>query len=140
MVNVSLSYEILLYLNSFYFGMFGSCEFAMGVLKAINSSYLKYTPQQLQQDVCILVATLILETIRVYLGRKGSLSEHGWHVIVSVILTIPCGMGTYYLLFIQFMPLKLEAILCGLMLALQISELLYGIIFMFQSCRPTVYT
>lgn len=54
--------------------MFGSCEVGMGVLKAIN---LHYTPQQLQTDSIILAAILIFETIRVYLGRKSSLSEHG---------------------------------------------------------------
>ncbi len=216
------------YLNSFYFGMFGSCEVGMLVLKAIN---LNYAPHQMQRDALILVAILIFETIRVYLGRKSSLSEHGnwiyflfiihkvwtttiwcfyiwfeikkkiyggtdvfnalhvlvqltsdihvksipnifeyyivittttnnkifffrfllffilkyknkigWHVILSVILTIPCAMGTYYLLWLQQKVLKLELILCALMLALQITELVYAIIFMFQSCRPTIYT
>lgn len=46
----------------------------MAVLKAIN---LPYTPQQLQTDGIILAAILIFETVRVYLGRKSSLSEHG---------------------------------------------------------------
>lgn len=76
MANASLAYEILLYLNSFYFGMFAACEIGMGVLKGIN---LNYTPQQLQTDACILVAILTIETIRVFFGRKGSLSEHGKH-------------------------------------------------------------
>lgn len=74
MANASLAYEILLYLNSFYFGMFAACEIGMGVLKGIN---LNYSPKELQTDACILVAILIIETIRVYFGRKGSLSEHG---------------------------------------------------------------
>lgn len=77
MVNSSLAYEILLYLNSFYFGMFAACEIGMGVLKGIN---LNYTPQQIQTDACILVAILTVETIRVYFGRKGSLSEHGTYI------------------------------------------------------------
>lgn len=74
MANSSLAYEILLYLNSFYFGMFAACEIGMGVLKGIN---LNYSPSQLQTDACILVAILLVETVRVYFGRKGSLSEHG---------------------------------------------------------------
>ena len=98
MVNSSLAYEILLYLNSFYFGMFACCELGMGVLKgewrssqkintknkAINDCVqiqtginLKYTQSQIQSDAWILVAILTVETIRVLLGRKGSLSEHG---------------------------------------------------------------
>lgn len=90
MVNSSLAYEILLYLNSFYFGMFAACEVGMGVLKGIN---MNYTPQQLQKDACILVAILAVETIRVYLGRKGSLSEHGkkgadCHTILHIRLIV----------------------------------------------------
>ncbi|KOB78147.1 Uncharacterized protein OBRU01_01171 [Operophtera brumata] len=38
-VNSSLAYEILLYLNSFYLGMFFVCEVAMGILKACNANY-----------------------------------------------------------------------------------------------------
>lgn len=76
MANASLAYEILLYLNSFYFGMFAACEIGMGVLKGIN---LNYTPQQLQTEAILLLAILTIETIRVYFGRKGSLSEHGKH-------------------------------------------------------------
>lgn len=74
MVNSSLAYEILLYLNSFYFGMFAACEIGMGVLKAIN---LTYKSNDLKLDGSILITVLILETIRTYFGRKGSLSEHG---------------------------------------------------------------
>lgn len=74
MANSSLTYEILLYLNSFYFGLLAACEIGMAVLKAIN---LKYTTQELQTDGIILVTVLTLETIRVFLGRKGSLAERG---------------------------------------------------------------
>lgn len=82
MANASLSYEILLYLNSFYFGMFAACEIGMGVLKGIN---LNYTPQELQTDAIILTIILTIETIRVYFGRKGSLSEHGKHKPAATI-------------------------------------------------------
>lgn len=96
MANASLAYEILLYLNSFYFGMFAACEIGMGVLKGIN---LNYTPQQLQTDAIILVAILTIETIRVYFGRKGSLSEHGKHQRPSthhnVYVQITTSWSTY---------------------------------------------
>lgn len=74
MVNSSLTYEILLYLNSFYFGMFGACEFGMGLLKAVN---LKYVGNQLYHDSIVLIMLLTLESVRIYFGRHGSLSEHG---------------------------------------------------------------
>lgn len=81
MVNSSLRYEILLYLNSFYFGFFAACEVGMAVLKGINNP--TYTPQILQRDFLILVTFLIVETIRVYFGRKGALSDHGKNMITT---------------------------------------------------------
>uniref|UniRef100_A0A182K942 Uncharacterized protein n=1 Tax=Anopheles christyi TaxID=43041 RepID=A0A182K942_9DIPT len=136
MGNPSLTYEILLYLNSFYFGMFATCELGMLTLKAVN---LKYPDHILLREACILVALCLVETIRIILGRRGSLSDHGWQVILSVFLTIPCGMGVGYLLFYQLHRLRLEYILCALMLSLQAAELLFAILFLFTLCRPPSY-
>lgn len=77
MGNPSLTYEILLYLNSFYFGMFATCELGMLTLKAVN---LKYPDHILLREACILVALCLVETIRIILGRRGSLSDHGKYV------------------------------------------------------------
>lgn len=78
MVNSSLIYEILLYLNSFYFGMFAVCECTIGTMKAIN---LKYENQTLLNESLTLLGLIILEIIRIYFGRHGSLSEHGkWKI------------------------------------------------------------
>lgn len=74
MFDPSLSYEVLIYLNSFYFGMFASCELGMGLLKAIN---LPYKEHKLAQETSILVLLVIVETVRIVLGRKGALSDRG---------------------------------------------------------------
>ncbi|XP_055603333.1 transmembrane protein 216-like [Uranotaenia lowii] len=136
MGNPSLTYEILLYLNSFYFGLFAACELGMMTLKAVN---LQYPQQILLREIIILVALCVIETVRIILGRKGSLSDHGWQVILSVFLTIPCAMGVSYLLFYQLHRLRLEYILCALMLSLQTAELMFAILFVFSLCRPTSY-
>lgn len=72
--NHSLSYQVLVYLNSFYFGMFAACELSMGLLKAINLSYSGHT---LAYDLTILIGLCVLETIRIILGRKGALADKG---------------------------------------------------------------
>ncbi|XP_055545482.1 transmembrane protein 216-like [Wyeomyia smithii] len=136
MGNPSLTYEILLYLNSFYFGMFATCELGMMTLKAVN---LPYPHQVLVQETIILLALCLVETIRIIFGRKGSLSDHGWQVILSVILTIPCALGVSYLLFYQLHRLRLEYILCALMLSLHTAELLFALLFICSLCRPVSY-
>lgn len=71
-VNSSLAYEILLYLNSFYLGMFFVCEVAMGILKAINVSYPE---NALLTEAGIFSALCLIEVIRIYLGRRGNLAS-----------------------------------------------------------------
>jgi len=79
MVNASLTYEILLYLNSFYFGMFAACEFGMGVLKAVN---LPYPEGILMKEAFLVLGLCLLESIRIYLGRHGSLSDYGIYFLI----------------------------------------------------------
>lgn len=64
----------------------------------------------------------------------------GWQVITSVFLTFPCALGVFYLFMLQHNTLKLEYILCALMLALHFAEIVYAILFLFSTCRPTTYT
>lgn len=143
-----------MYLNSFYFGMFATCEIGkflvplcyflsnsqhivgMGTLKAAN---LQYDQHNLVRDSCVLLATCLLESIRIHFGRKGSLSDHGWQVILSVFLTIPCAAGVIFLLLGQQHNLRLEIILCGLMVLLQFVELVFATLFLFSLCKQPTY-
>lgn len=73
--NPSLAYEVLLYLNSFYFGMFACCELGMGLLKGIN---LVYSDKNvLIWDSGVLVALVVLESLRCFIGRRGRLINKG---------------------------------------------------------------
>lgn len=75
------------------------------------------------ENTIVLFALCSLEFLRIHLGRKGSLSDHGYQVWLSVILIIPVAFGVIYLLFLQEYVLKLEYILCALMLLLHMTEL-----------------
>lgn len=89
MVNSSLTYEILLYLNSFYFGMFAACEAGIGILKAVN---LPYPSATLGAEAGLLLALLIIESLRCVLGRRGSLALHSQYSVPIMfnILFIKC--------------------------------------------------
>src|SRR4051812_12436776 len=112
----------------------------MGTLKFVN---LDYKQQDLIQESIVLLGLCLLESIRIHLGKRGSLSDHGkrslyektfrnlksrfvlgYHVWLSVILTIPVSLGVIYLLFLQTHVLKLEYILCALMLLLILLEMI----------------
>lgn len=128
----------------------------MGTLKFVN---LDYKREALIQETIVLLGLCLLESIRIHLGRKGSLSDHGetlrcsltpsqvdelihfsgYQVWLSVIFIIPVLMGVIYLLCLQTHVLKLEYILCALMLLLQVTELVFAILFIFSLCKPPTY-
>lgn len=58
-------------------GLFAACELGMGILKVIN---LPYEKDIAIQEAILLISLCVLETIRIIMGRKGSLSEHYWQV------------------------------------------------------------
>lgn len=160
----SLMYEILMYLNSFYFGMFSACEVGMSVLKSVN---LAFPPGVMQKEIAILAGMIVIESFRIYFGRDGSLSDRGeapissptapgplswkptltvntnalsgWKIFSSVFLTIPSGAAVAFLLLGQVHKLRLEMILCSLMLVLQLTELVVAMLFFCTMFRPKSY-
>nr|XP_034837167.1 transmembrane protein 80-like [Maniola hyperantus] len=144
MVNSSLAYEILLYINSFYFGLFATCELGTLILKSvlIGGKYdddEKTSRAKLGQDYGVLVALFIVEAARLFLGRKGSLSEKDVPVMFSVLLTVPSILGVIYLLNWQVVVLRIEYIWCTLMLAIQVCEFVFASMFIVTMCRGPSY-
>lgn len=141
MVNASLAYEILLYINSFYFGLFATCELGTLILKSIliKKYEVEKDPTKLGQDYGVLVGLFIIETARLILGRKGSLSERDVPVMFSVLLTVPSIVGVLYLLIWQVVVLRIEYIWCTLMVSLQMLEFMFAIMFIATMCKEPSY-
>ncbi|XP_038219561.1 transmembrane protein 216-like [Zerene cesonia] len=135
-VNSSFAYEILMYLNSFYLGMFFVCEVAMGILKAINVSYPE---NALLTEAGIFCALCLVEVLRIFLGRRGNLASKKIPVFLSVILTIPSAVGVCYFLIYQTYILRLEYIWCAVMLIFHALELAFAILFIFTVCKNHQY-
>lgn len=142
MVNSSLAYEILLYINSFYFGLFATCELGTLILKSVLIT-VKYEiekdPTKLGRDYGVLIGLFIVEATRLILGRRGSLSEKDIPVMFSVLLTVPSIMGVLYLLVFQVVVLRIEYIWCTLMLCIQMLEFVFASMFIVSLCRGPSY-
>lgn len=126
-VMLSLLYQVLLYLNMFYFGMFSTCEILMKCVKAYNfpSSFATVS-----MEFALLLFLMTTEGIRIYLGRKGNSLDHGLPFLIGVALNVPCSLATLYFLFWQDRTLRLEQLLCGLELVLLTSELIVALMFL----------
>lgn len=123
MVNSSLAYEILLYLNSFYFGMFAICEIWLTIFKTFN---FPYPVGSFVSEIILLILLCCTEAIRIFLGRKGNLTERSFPVLISIVLTVPSVLGVVYFLIWQTYVLRLEMILCIIQLSLHGLELIFA--------------
>ncbi|XP_076666270.1 transmembrane protein 216 [Andrena cerasifolii] len=130
----SLTYEILMYLNSFYFGMFAICELGMGFFKAANLP--SPGTSTVLTEFALLFFLIATEGARIYLGRKGNLTEHGLPILIGVVLTVPSSLATIYFLIWQNYVLRLEVILCSIQLVLLASELIISILCLIAIYRP----
>ncbi|KAL6256129.1 transmembrane protein 216-like [Pogonomyrmex barbatus] len=133
--NSSLTYEILMYLNSFYFGMFAVCELGMGLFKATNmpSPGMNKT----LMEFALLVFLIVTESGRIYLGRRGNLTERGLPIFIGIVLTVPSSLATLYFLLWQYYVLRLEVILCSIQLALLVSEMIIAVMCLIAIYRPS---
>ncbi|XP_050464145.1 transmembrane protein 216-like [Cataglyphis hispanica] len=132
--NSSLTYEILMYLNSFYFGMFAVCEFGMGLFKVAN--FPSPGTSKTLTEFALLFFLMATESGRIYLGRKGNLTERGIPIFIGIVLTVPSMLATLYFLLWQSRVLKLEMILCSIQLVLLTSEMVIAIMCLIAIFRP----
>ncbi|KAI4459001.1 hypothetical protein MML48_6g00012793 [Holotrichia oblita] len=133
-MNICLTFEVLLYLNSYYFGLFAICEIGMNIVKAINQPLPNFTI-----DFGVLIAVCVLELIRVIIARRGNLTEKWWPVFIALLFTIPSAIGVVYFIMWQSFVLRFEYIICAIQLALQVTEIFFGILCLLPICKTTDY-
>lgn len=63
----------------------------------------------------------------------------GIPVCISIVLTIPSALAVAYFLIFQTFILRLEYILCALLLTLHATELFFAFLFLITMCRPPSY-
>lgn len=112
----SLFLEILLYLHSYYFAVFVLLEICFGIYKVIT---LPFQNNNVIMESLIMLFLVCIELVRVYLARKGNLTEALVPLILSTVLTGPAILGVLYLLLWQTYVLWLELVFCYIQLVLQ---------------------
>lgn len=129
-------YELLLYLNSFYFSMFAFCELGMGIFKVVN---LPYPTGTVLSEFLLLLFLCCTEYVRLFLGRKGNLTERSLVLLVSEGLTVPSIFGVLYFLLWQTYVLRLEVVLCAIQLTLQGLELAVALLCLVKFYKSGTY-
>ncbi|XP_025099290.1 transmembrane protein 216-like isoform X2 [Pomacea canaliculata] len=136
MVHSSLPYQILLYLNSWYFAFFVSCELLIFVYKGET---LPFGSGVLAAEIILIFLMVGIESFRIFFGKKGNLMEQITGMVISILLSVPALFGAVFLLLWQTYVLRIEIILSGVQLALICVELIFGIISIITFARASHY-
>ncbi|KAM4555136.1 transmembrane protein 216 [Odontesthes bonariensis] len=128
--------QVLLYLNSWYFAAFYLAEVFMFIYKGI---LLPYPSDNLVLDVVLLLLFLALETLRIHYGWKGNLCERTLSSCVSLFILFPCAVLAVYYLLLQTFVLRLEFVLCAVLLCFYSLEFLLGLLSVFTFSRSKAF-
>ncbi|XP_044736258.1 transmembrane protein 216-like isoform X2 [Chrysoperla carnea] len=137
-MNTSLFYEVLLYLNSFYFGVFGVSEVGIALFKYVK---IPYSKDAMLTEFSLLIFLCILEYCRIWLGRRGNFSDRvsAIPIILSTLLILPAAAIVVYFLIWQELILRFEYIILSVQLLLHATELVIAFLNIMPSSRKQVY-
>ena len=91
-VHSSLSLQILLYLNQWYYIFWLILEALCFIFKGQT---LPYASNILAGEIVLFIALFLLDMFRIYFASKGNLTERNMGILISVVLTIPCAAGWF---------------------------------------------
>ena len=111
----SLPLQVLLHLNVWYFLVFWITELLVYIYKGIILPYPNQDGTQALEIILLLMFATI-ESVRLFFGYKGNLAERKLAVVLSIFLTIPVLLLNLYLMLWQTYVLRLELILCSVLL------------------------
>lgn len=128
-MQAALVFEVLMYLNSYYFGLFTIWEFVTYLIKTVvkESDYHGNTTKVWIECVVFLLFCFF-EAGRLYLGRKSDSCDKPIYIVFSLLLVIPTSGAVVYLLECQVFSVRLETMLCSFQLFLEVFELFFGLV------------
>lgn len=104
----SLSYQILLVFGWWYFLVFISAETLLLIFKKY---YYLYPIGNFLSEFFLLFILTGIESIRIFIGKKGNLTERPFSIILSLLLTVPVTSGVLYFFWWQTYVLMLDFII-----------------------------
>ncbi|XP_071476911.1 transmembrane protein 216-like [Diadema antillarum] len=128
----SLPLQILFYLNGWYFGFLWICEALMYIYKG---SVLPYPTENLAGEWVLLFLLVTIEYVRLFLGKKGNLTEKVVHLAVSLAMSLATMFGSLYLILWQTYVLRAELILNAIQLAFLGLECVFSVIAVISFAR-----
>merc|ERR1712025_1423407 len=125
-----LTFEILLYLNIFYFSLYAGIEALFLGIKFFHVDELHLVA--LINECFLLLLLCLLEGCRLYLGQEEQLNKKISVVFRILVLTVPAQYLTAYFTFWQTRVTQVDAVLGIILLIFQFLQLTCA----FLACIP----
>ena len=98
------------------------------MLFIFKMSILPYPSGNIVAEIFLLAFLGAIEWVRIFMGKKGNLTEALMSIALSVIFTAPSVLALLYLLLWQTYVLRLEVILVSFALTFEGIELLFALL------------
>jgi len=129
-VDRQLTFEILLYLNIFYFGLYAGMEAIFLLMKYYYVADMDNLT--MLNEVFLLLALTGLESARLYLGQEEFIHKKISVVFRILLLTVPAQYLTLYFTFWQTKVTQVDAMLGIILLIFQYIQMICA----FLTCVP----
>ncbi|GJQ75200.1 hypothetical protein Trydic_g9802 [Trypoxylus dichotomus] len=135
-MDARLFFEVLLYLNCYYFGLFFVTETIMVLAKYFSA---KFPTPNIDLDGGILCIIMLSEFTKLFMFRRMKETKPGLSNFLAISLTMISILGLLYVLIIQHPVLKMEYIVCGVMFVLMVTITVYGFLQFVPCCQKKLY-
>ncbi|XP_075248163.1 transmembrane protein 216-like [Convolutriloba macropyga] len=133
----SLPLQILFFFNAWYYAAFFIAECLMYIYKGET---LPYPGGDLAQEIIVLLLLSGVEFFRIYLGKRGNLTERKLPVLISILLGVASIICMLYFILWQTYVLRFEVIICSLQLGFIGFEIIFSIIAFIAFARNESYS
>ncbi|CAH2000456.1 unnamed protein product [Acanthoscelides obtectus] len=134
-VDTELMFECLIYLNAFYFPVFGICE---TIMTAAKYNSIVDTPD-IVQDAAVAFTKLSAELIKMVIYKRFKNVRRKITTAIVVFFTFVTFAALIYQLFLQKPIMRLEYILNSITIMLATTEIVFGILDLLPCCQKVHY-
>ncbi|XP_017784369.1 PREDICTED: uncharacterized protein LOC108568032 [Nicrophorus vespilloides] len=132
-----LMFDVLMYINGFYFPLFALGHPLMTLAKFYSSNYV--TPQWIVVDASVVIILIFGDLMKLLFYKKFREQRKVLAVVVAVLLTCLSLSCILYILLKQENVIKMEYIICSITLVLFSNELAFGLLQCLPCCKKIEY-
>lgn len=121
-MDYAITFALLMYINLFYFALYGAVEFCLLLFKCYQLSGPKYPVATMINEMFILAFLVVVESVRLLLGQQSEPVDFDTKlsaIFRILVLTVPSMYSVVYFTFWQTFVTKLDAALGMIMLLIQ---------------------